>query len=82
MRMRRHAADRSPSNCTASGALRSSPAIDFNSVDLPAPLAPITATVSPRAEFELDAEQRLEVAIEGVERMDAQQQRSFAATPI
>ena len=44
------------------------PAMHLSSVDLPAPLAPMTATTSPGATLQRNAEQRLEVAVEGVER--------------
>ena len=40
---------RSPSNVTVPARGRSAPAIDFSSVDLPAPLAPATQTISPFA---------------------------------
>ena len=40
---------RVPSNVTVPERGRSAPAIDFNSVDLPAPLAPATQTISPLA---------------------------------
>ncbi len=38
---------RVPSKVTVPARGRSAPAIDFNSVDLPAPLAPATQTISP-----------------------------------
>ena len=38
---------RLPSKLTVPERGRSDPAIDFKSVDLPAPLAPATATISP-----------------------------------
>ena len=38
----------------------------FIVVDLPAPLRPISATTSPRPDFELDVEQDLRAAVEGV----------------
>ena len=47
--------------------LGSSPATVFRNVDLPAPFAPMMATVSPLVDDEADAEQRLEVAVEGGE---------------
>src|SRR4029077_7704602 len=40
---------RVPSNNTVPERGRSAPAIDFKSVDLPAPLAPATQTISPLA---------------------------------
>ena len=54
-----------PSKRTASAALRMTPAMERRSVVLPAPLAPMIATVSPALERDVDAEQRLEVAVEG-----------------
>ncbi len=57
-----------PSNTIASGRVRNSPAMLLSSALLPAPLAPITATASPRADVHGDAEQRLEIAVEGIER--------------
>ncbi len=47
---------RAPSNDTVPERGRSAPAIDFNSVDLPAPLAPATQTISPFATSTLTAE--------------------------
>ena len=38
---------RLPSNVTVPERGRSAPAMDFSSVDLPAPLAPATQTISP-----------------------------------
>jgi len=38
---------RAPSKVTVPDRGRSAPAIDFSSVDLPAPLAPATQTISP-----------------------------------
>ena len=43
------------------------------SVDLPAPLAPMMATVSPSSSAKVDAEQRLEVAVEGGEAAGLEQ---------
>ena len=48
-------------------ALGSRPAMRAGRCDLPAPLAPMTATVSPCVDAQVDAEQRLEVAVEGGE---------------
>ena len=47
---------RSPSKVTVPERGRSAPAIDFSSVDLPAPLAPATQTISPFATSMLTAE--------------------------
>ena len=47
----------------------------FRSVLLPAPLAPITATTSPRATLIDDTKQSLEVAVEGVERAHVKERR-------
>ena len=41
-------------------------------VDLPAPLRPISATISPRATLERHLEQDLRLAIGGVEAFDLQ----------
>ena len=40
------------------------PVSAFRNVLLPAPLAPMIATTSPASQLEVDAEQRLEVAVE------------------
>ena len=47
---------RAPSNKTEPDRGRSAPAIDFSSVDLPAPLAPATQTISPFSTSRLTAE--------------------------
>src|SRR5438046_10362480 len=47
---------RAPSNVTVPERGRSAPAMDFSSVDLPAPLAPATQTISPLATSRLTAE--------------------------
>ena len=47
---------RSPSKVTVPERGRSAPAIDFSSVDLPAPLAPATQTISPLATSIVTAE--------------------------
>ena len=46
------------------------PEITRIKVVLPAPLGPITATASPRADLERDAEQRLKAAIAGIDRSE------------
>ena len=47
---------RAPSKVTEPERGRSAPAMDFSSVDLPAPLAPATQTISPLATSMLTAE--------------------------
>ena len=57
----------SPSKRTASrGALHQAGQRTSGRCDLPAPLAPMIATSSPCVELEVDAEQRLRVAVEGL----------------
>ena len=55
-----------PRKASRSARAAASPQIARSSVDLPAPLAPIAATVLLR-QLEIDREQGLEVAVEGVE---------------
>ena len=58
----------SPSNLIepSRGGVR--PEIERSVVDLPAPLEPISVTISPSSTVERDALQRLDVAVEGVDR--------------
>ena len=56
-----------------SGAFAARPVIERSSVDLPAPLAPMIATVSPGSSREVDAEQRLELAVDGGQAAGLQQ---------
>ena len=58
-------ADVAPSKRMPLPALRSSPARLRRKVDLPAPLAPMIGHDLARRDLEIDAEERLEVAIEG-----------------
>ena len=55
----------SPSSVIAPARARGLPQIVISSVDLPAPLAPIRVTISPLADVEVDAVQRLDGAVEG-----------------
>ena len=53
-----------PAKRTRSAGARSRPVTARSSVDLPAPLAPMMATVSPSSMREVDAVERLEIAVE------------------
>ena len=69
---------------TRSGrAPRGLPQIVISSVDLPAPLAPISATISPAADLEIDALQRLDIAVEGMNAADVSiaRRRRWNLTP-
>ena len=48
------------------------PEIERSVVDLPAPLEPISVTISPCVDLERDALERLDRAVEGVDVLDAQ----------
>ena len=63
---------RSPSKVTVPERGRSAPAIDFSSVDLPAPLAPATQTISPLATSIDDAGDRDQPLIGGGDFMHRQ----------
>ena len=58
------------------------PAIVFSSVDLPAPLAPMTAAVSAAPTVDRDVEQRLEVAVAGVDVVDLEQRHSSSTAQV
>ena len=59
---------------------RGLPQIVIISVVLPAPLAPISVTISPSADVEVDALQRLDLAVEGLDASDLEQRRRHAPT--
>ena len=62
-----------PSKRIVAAARRHMPAIVFSSVDLPAPLAPMTATVSPSATAIETPNSACEVAVAGVDAVDLEQ---------
>ena len=66
----------SPLYRIASDALDSSPVRLRRKVDLPAPLEPMMATVSPGLDGDVNAEHGLEIAVEGVEAPGLQQAHS------
>ena len=49
------------------------PEIERSVVDLPAPLEPISVTISPSSTVERDALERLDVAVVGVDVVDLEQ---------
>ena len=57
------------------------PVSALRKVHLPAPLAPMIATSSPARKLEVDAEQRLGVAVERRQAVGRQQQRRHASMP-
>ena len=56
------------------------PAIACNSVDLPAPLAPMTATVDPALDGHRDAEERLQITVAGIELLDLERHGHVATS--
>ena len=61
-----------PSNTMLPCAACGLPQMVISRVDLPAPLAPIRVTISPVLDLDVDAVQRLDVAVEGVDARDCQ----------
>ena len=76
---RRQRADRLPVQRNRA-ARAHKPVIERISVDLPAPLAPMIATLSPASRVDIDAEQRLEIAVVGGQLRDFEQ-RHQASIP-
>ena len=62
-----------PSKTTAPRSASTTPQMALSRVDLPAPLVPSRATISPSSHLEVDAEEDLDVAVADVEVPDDQQ---------
>ncbi len=69
----------SPSNRTSPDVTGTLPATAPSSVDLPAPFAPMIASVSPSSTSQADAEERLEVPVEAVDALEAEQRQGASA---
>ncbi len=63
-----------PSNTMRPGCARGLPKIVIISVDLPAPLAPMSVTISPAGTVDVDVVQRGDVAVAGGDALQRQEQ--------
>ncbi len=62
-----------PSSTMAPRSASTTPLIALNSVDLPAPFVPSSATISPSLQFEVDVAQHRSLAVAGLDAADEQQ---------